>query len=108
MAVQSAIILSIRSDNDGMRILRETAQAYKVDFDVMSRDTRKEFAEKEKEESTQAPTKRAHPTPNGEPKTAVSSLTPRRLLGIAELAHRGRLRNNGGLTMTSIVAESQT
>ena len=48
MLVQTVILLSIRSDNDGTRVLRDVAQTYKVDVDAISGNARDEFAKKEK------------------------------------------------------------
>jgi ParB family chromosome partitioning protein len=58
MLVQSVILSSIRSDNDGMRVLKDAAQAYKVDVDVISKNARKEFAEKEKTKKADKPTQK--------------------------------------------------
>ena len=41
----TVILLSVRSDNDGMRVLR-AAQAYKVDVDAISGNAREEIAKK--------------------------------------------------------------
>jgi ParB family chromosome partitioning protein len=71
--VESVILLSMRSDNDGMRVLRDAAQAYKVDIDVISGNARKEFAEKAKtkkeDEATQNPPK--SPTKAGRQRAAA-------------------------------------
>jgi ParB family chromosome partitioning protein len=71
MLVQSAILLSIRSDNDGMTILRDAAQAYKVDVDGISTNARKEFADKDK-------AKKADKAPEKTPATRPSKNRKRR------------------------------
>jgi ParB family chromosome partitioning protein len=48
MLVQTVILLSVRSDSDGMRVLRDAARTYKVDVDAISGTARDEFAKKEK------------------------------------------------------------
>lgn len=46
--VETVILLSMRSDTDTVRILREAAQAYKVDVDSISAEVKQEFAAKAK------------------------------------------------------------
>lgn len=46
--VETAILLSMRSDMEGVKILRDAAQTYKVDVDAISAKAKVEFAAKEK------------------------------------------------------------
>lgn len=46
--METAILLSMRSDMEGVKILRDAAQTYKVDVDAISAKAKDEFAAKEK------------------------------------------------------------
>ena len=48
LIVETAILLSVRSQNDGGRVLRAAAQAYKVDTDAIALNVKQEFSAKEK------------------------------------------------------------
>jgi hypothetical protein len=65
--VHSVVLLSIRSDNDGMRILRDAAQAYKVNVDGISANAGKQLADREKArkaDKAQEKTPANHPSKN--------------------------------------------
>jgi ParB family chromosome partitioning protein len=48
LIVETVILLSARSQNDGGKVLRATAQAYKVDTDAIALKVKQEFSAKEK------------------------------------------------------------
>jgi ParB family chromosome partitioning protein len=48
LIVEAVILLSARSQNDGGKVLRAAAQAYKVDTDAIALKVKQEFAAKEK------------------------------------------------------------
>lgn len=48
LIVETVILLSARSQNDGGKVLRTAAQAYKVDTDAITLKVRQEFSAKEK------------------------------------------------------------
>lgn len=50
--VETAILLSMRSDMEGVKILRDAAQTYKVDVDAISAKAEEEFAAKEKSKNS--------------------------------------------------------
>jgi ParB family transcriptional regulator, chromosome partitioning protein len=54
--VQTVVLLSMRTDADTARVLREAAQAYKVDTDVIAAKVKQEFAAKEKAKGAPKPT----------------------------------------------------
>lgn len=51
--VETAILLSMHNQTDAARILRDAAQAYKVDVDVISAAVKQEFAAKDKTKAGQ-------------------------------------------------------
>ncbi len=57
--VESIILLSMRSAGDADRVLRESAQLYKVDVDAISAKVKQEFAAKPKPVEKTAPAKAA-------------------------------------------------
>ncbi|MEO6983114.1 MAG: chromosome partitioning protein ParB, partial [Edaphobacter sp.] len=52
LIVETVILLSARSQNDGGKVLRVAAQAYKVDTDAIALKVKQEFAAKEKARKT--------------------------------------------------------
>jgi ParB family chromosome partitioning protein len=46
--VETVILLSMRPEADSARVLRDSAQAYKVDIDAITATVKQEFAAKEK------------------------------------------------------------
>ncbi|MGH9604887.1 MAG: hypothetical protein ACRD3N_04220 [Terracidiphilus sp.] len=46
--VETAILLSMHNQNDAAKILRDAAQAYKVDVDTIFATVKQEFAAKKK------------------------------------------------------------
>lgn len=57
--VETVILLSMRTDTDTVKVLRDAAQSYKVDIEAISAKVKQEFAAKEKAKST----KKAAPKP---------------------------------------------
>ena len=57
--VETVILLSMRTDTDTVKVLRDAAQTYKVDIEAISAKVKQEFAEKEKAKSA----KKAAPKP---------------------------------------------
>ncbi len=51
LIVETVILLSARTQNDGGKVLRAAAQAYKVDIDAIALKVKHEFATKEKARS---------------------------------------------------------
>ena len=48
LLIETVILLSMRNETDTARVLREAAQAYKVDIDSISAEVKREFATKDK------------------------------------------------------------
>ena len=57
--VETVILLSMRTDTDTVKVLRDAAQTYKVDIEAISAKVKQEFAAKEKAKSA----KKAAPKP---------------------------------------------
>jgi ParB family transcriptional regulator, chromosome partitioning protein len=57
--VEAVILLAMHNQSDAAKILRDAAQAYKVDIDAVSAAVKQEFAAKEKAKSA----KKATPKP---------------------------------------------
>jgi ParB family chromosome partitioning protein len=53
--VETVILLSMRPEADSAKVLRDAAQAYKVDIEAITANVRQEFAAKEKAMSTKKP-----------------------------------------------------
>lgn len=65
--VEAVILLSMRSDAEGLKVLRDAAQTYKVNIEAISAKVRQEFAAKEaaktpKKAASKLQTKRAKKT----------------------------------------------
>ncbi len=58
--VETVILLSMRTDADTVKVLRDAAQNYKVDIEAISANVKQEFAAKEKAKATK---KAAHKPP---------------------------------------------
>jgi ParB family chromosome partitioning protein len=54
--VQTVVLLSMRTEADTARVLREAAQAYKVDTDVIAAKVKQEFAANERAKGAPKPT----------------------------------------------------
>jgi ParB family chromosome partitioning protein len=67
--VETVILLSMRPDADSAKVLRDAAQAYKVDIEAITANVKQEFAAKEKASNV----KKAVPKPAAKPtkKTAA-------------------------------------
>lgn len=59
--VETVILLSMHNQSDATKVLRDAAQAYKVDIDAVSAKVKSEFAEKEKSKNTAKATKQSAP-----------------------------------------------
>ena len=59
LIVEAVILLSARTQNDGGRVLRAAAQAYKVETDAIALRVKHEFAAKEKARQAPKPTAKA-------------------------------------------------
>jgi ParB family chromosome partitioning protein len=70
IAVEAAILLSMRGPQDTERILREAAQCYKVDVDTITAKVKQEFAAKEKGKAAKKAT--AKPQPKAVKKSAAA------------------------------------
>jgi len=69
--VETVILLSMRTDVDTARVLRDAAQVYKVDVDAITAQIRQEFAAKAKVATTKKAV--AKPPVKSQPKTAKKS-----------------------------------
>ncbi len=54
--VETVILLSMRTDTDTVKVLRDAAQTYKVDIEAISAKVKQEFAAKEKAKATKKAT----------------------------------------------------
>ena len=66
--VETVILLSMHSQNDAAKILRDAAQAYKVDVDAISATVKQDFAAKNKVKNARKPA--AKTTAKPQPKSA--------------------------------------
>ena len=70
--VETVILLSMHNQTDTAKILRDAAQAYKVDVDAISTNVKQEFAAKEKGKAAKKATPK--PAPKPKPKPAKKSV----------------------------------
>ena len=104
--VETVILLSMHNQTDAAKILRDAAQAYKVDVDAISATVKQEFAAKEKgkankkaapksaveaHEESSGLTSNQHETSRGASKTGSAFLCPAaRLPALMRCPGRGR------------------
>ncbi len=70
--VEAVILLSMHNQTDAAKVLRDAAQAYKVDVDVISATVKQEFAAKEKDNAAKKATPKA--AAKQQPKAAKKSV----------------------------------
>jgi ParB family chromosome partitioning protein len=71
LLVETVILLSMHNQADTAKILRESAQAYKVDIEAISAQVKEEFAAKEKSQTA----KRSTPKPPIKPQIKAPKKT---------------------------------